>query len=654
MQAISGLFFSLSLVLAVSLGGQTLDYTWGPALIALAISLATGSVETWRLGKQPKSAWFAFAIIVLASGWLLWRCWGSPVREFGRSDGLLVASALVSCVWAWTIPARSLAIRFVMVTLALLGFVNLGIALVQVGKPEFALQYASRPAGLPSGLFGHYNHLADFAQVSAVLLAARAIWARDRLFERIIQALGALAAAWCVLLSGSRGGGLSLGAAIAVLFLCMGILAWRDKQRNRGIVTAIAVVMPLLIALLAPMAFTKIQERRGAKNPSILLAADDHFRLTMAGYAIKISTTQSWTGSGSRSFGWKKNAAADPDQDKLWERFNDDFVHNELLQAAVDYGWGGALLIVGAALVTGLAGVAGLAGRDDPDAAEKAALDALVCGGLAAMAGTLFHSNFSFVSHTLPGAMYLGLAFGLVLPKRAPSGELMSPPPPRFAPCLLLLPVAIVLGLTAWRATQAYRALWPALFGREAFAGSAPSLAVDHVQRAMDLWPGSELAGKAGHLCRAAAAQAPLPSEQQEWLTQATDFYATAGKLNPYDPEWPVNRAVLLATLGRADEAEQEFEKAIELQGGTERNFRARFYLASHLYRRWYDAWVKERRAEEAMGQFLRARELLREADRQGGLGQLGKEAKELVTGLDETIRFLEGAQVRPVPVQKK
>ena len=60
MQAISGLFFSLSLVLAVILGGQTLDYTWGPALIALAISLATGGFHIWRLGKQPRSAWFAF------------------------------------------------------------------------------------------------------------------------------------------------------------------------------------------------------------------------------------------------------------------------------------------------------------------------------------------------------------------------------------------------------------------------------------------------------------------------------------------------------------------------------------------------------------------------------------------------------------------
>ena len=652
MQAISGLFFSLSLVLAVILGGQTLDYTWGPALIALAISLATGGFHIWRLGKQPRSAWFAFAIILLASGWILWRSWGSPVREFGRSDALLVASALASCVWAWTMPARGPALRFVMVALALLGFANLGIAIVQLREPEFAWPFASRPVAFPSGLFGHYNHLADFSLVSTVLLAARAIWARDGLFERIIQALGAMAAAACVLLSASRGGALSLGAGVAVLFLCWGILAWREKKRNRGIVASIAVVVPVLIALLAPLAVSKIQERRGAKNPSVVQAADDRFRLTMAGYAIKISTTQSWTGSGSRSFGWRKNAVTDPEKDKIWDRFNDDFVHNELLQAAVDYGWGGALLILGAALVTGLAGVAGLAGRDEADPVHRAALDALACGGLAAMAGTLFHSNFSFVSHTLPGAMYLGLAFGFALPRREPAGE-MPGAPIRFAPGLLVLPVAIVLGLTGWRASQAYRTLWPVWFGREAYAVSAPELAVEHVQRAMELWPGSELAGKAGHVCRATAAAEGLPpTEQQAWLTQAAAFHATAATLNPYDPEWPVNRANVLSTLGSADEAERDFERAIELQGGAERNFQARYYFASHLYRRWYQAWTKERRAGEALGQFLRARELLREADRQGDLGHFGKEGKELVTGLEQTIRFLEGAQVRPEPVR--
>lgn len=650
MQAISGLFFSLSLVLAVMFGGQTIDYTWGPALVALALALATGGFQMWRLGTQPRSAWFAFAIILMASGWMLWRCWGSPVREYGRSDALLVTAALISCAWAWTMPARGPALRFMLGTLALLGFANLGLCLIQLGDPAFAWPYGSRPAERPSGLFGHYNHLADFSLVSALLLAARAILTRDSLFERIFQASGAVAAAACVVLSNSRGGAISLVAGMAMLSLCFGIVAWRNKKRSLAM---IAIVVPVLLGLLFPLVLNKVFQRRGMKTGEFTGIVDDRLRLTMAGYAVKISTSQPWTGSGSRSFGWKKNAVADPMGEKHLYRFNDDFVHNELLQAAVDYGWGGAILIVGAVLTTGLIGVAGLAGRDEPDPLQKAVFDALVCGGLAAMTGTLIHSNFSFVSHTLPGAMYLGLAFGFVLPKREAAEEFL-PPPLRLAPGILLFPLAILLGLAGWQGSRAYRILWPVSFGHEFFARTAPPLAVDHVQRAMDLWPGSELAGEAAHSCRAAAADKSLPaSEQQAWLTQAVDYYAAAATLNPYDPEWPVNRANVLSSLDRDDEAEHDFERAIELQGGTERNFQARYYFAAHLYRRWYVAWTKERRAGEALGQFLRARELLRETERQNTLFYSGKEGLDLIDGLDRTIRFLEGAQVRPEPVQK-
>jgi O-antigen ligase len=652
MQAISGLFFSLSLVLAVVLGGQTIDYTWGPALVALALSLATGAFQMWRLGKQPKSAWFAFFVILVASGWMLWGCWESPVSEYGRSDALLVVSALISCLWAWAMPARGLAIRFILGALALLGFANLGIALVQLRDPAFAWPFASRPAEFPSGLFGHYNHLADFSLVSALLLAARALWARDGVVERIVHILGVVAAVTCVLICGSRGGALSLGAGVGVLSLCFGLITWRDKKRNSGVVMAIAVIAPILIVLLAPMAIAKIQQRRGAKNPGeIIQVADDRFRLMFAGYAIQISSSQPWTGSGSRSFGWKKNAAADPEKEKISDQFNDDFVHNELLQAAVDYGWGGALLIVGAVVMTGLTGVAGLAGRDEADPSQKAAMDAVACGGLAAMAGTLLHSNFSFVCHTLPGAMYLGLAFGFALPRRELTREIPGMAV-RLAPCLLFVPGAILLGLTGWRASQAYHTLWPVLFGREATERSVPALALDHMQRAMELWPSSELVGRSGHLSRVAAAAENLPAaEQQAFLTQAVDSYATAVQLNPYDPEWPLNRATALSMLGRHDEAERDFEKAIELQGGMERNFRARFHFASYLYRRWYTAWVKERRAGEALGQFLRVRELLRESAQQNGLDRLGKEGQDLVKTVEQTIRFLEGAQVQPEPV---
>lgn len=653
MQALSGFFFSLALVLAVVFGGQTLDYTWGPALMALAAALVAACFD--KPGTRPAgmATRAVYGLVTVACGWILWRCAGSPVKEFARSDALLAVGLFAACSWIWRMPAPGVAIRMVMATLATLAFVHAGIGLVQVRDPAFAWPFAARPAGLPSGFFGHYNHLADFSLVSAVMLAARAIWGRERIGERVLYGAGAVAAAACVLMSGSRGGFLSLGLAGMVLVVTSGLIAWRDKSRNRRVVIGLAIAVPLVVTLLLPLGFKLVQERRGGTK-SLVEVSDDRFRLAFLRSAIKIANGQSMAGSGSRSFGWRKNAEWNPQQDGTADRFNDDFVHNELLQVAVDYGWIGALLVIAAAGGVGLAGVAGLVGRESADLRERGALDAVCCGGLAAMVGTLAHSNFSFVTHTLPGALYLGMAFGLALPRR---GGLLEGNPGRRWPAILALcavvPGALVLGWVGWVGTQTYRTLWPALFGRELLVVEDPARAIDTLERATKSWPSGELTGEAGHLSRQIAEWQgkPLP-EQEIWRTRAADFYRQAEELNPFDPEWAVNRANLLSLLGRDDEADRAFERAVVLEGGMGRNFWARYYFAAHLYRRWYQAWVKERRAGEALGQFIRARELLRDAAEQGSSGYLRKETRDLVEGLEKTIRFLEGARVVPEPVQ--
>lgn len=654
MQALSGFFFSLALVLAVVFGGQTLDYTWGPALIALAAALVTACFD--KPGTRPAgmAARVVYGLVAVACGWILWRCAGSPVKEFARSDALLAVGLFAACSWVWRMPAQGVAIRMVMATLAGLALANLGIGLAQLADPAFAWPFAVRPAGLPSGFFGHYNHYADFCLVIAVMLAARTIWGRDRMAERIFQGAGSLAAVTCVLISGSRGGYFSLLLALMVLVVMSGLIAWRDKSRNRRVIIGLAVALPLVVGLLSPVGLKLIQERRGGAANSLVRTADDRFRLVFIRCAIDISTEQSLAGSGSRSFGWRKNAAWDPQQDGMTDRFNDDFVHNELLQVAVDYGWIGALLVTVAVVSVGLGGVTGLVGRENAGGHEKGALDAVCCGGLAAMVGTLAHSNFSFVTHTLPGALYLGMAFGLALPLR---GGLLEGAAGRRWPRILascaVVPVALVLGWVGWVGTQTYRTLWPALFGREMLAAHDPARAIGLMEQVMKPWPSAELAGRAGHLGRVMAEQQGIaPQDQEVWRTRAAAFYGQAEGINPHDPEWAVNHANLLSLLGRNDEADRAYERAVMLEGGMERNFWARYYFAVHLYGRWYQAWIKERRAGEALGQFIRARELLRESDEQGGSGYKRREVRELAEGIEKSIRFLEGARVLPEPVR--
>lgn len=663
MQAISGICFAAAMALAVSLGGQTLDYTWGPAFLALALSLLAGIPQAWKQ-RRGIATWLPLAAVALAGGWILWRCSGSPVREFARSDALLIAGMVSAGLWGMVVRPAGPAIRMVMAALSLIAFANLAIALVQVRDQAFAWPFASRPGLFPSGLFGHYNHLADFSLVAAVFLAARFIFARDRVFERILQAAGVLANAGCVFTSQSRGGIVSLCAASFALIVLATLVAWRDKSPKRKNLTAVAVAMPLVIAALAVPVLKHFQERRGIQDASLEGFADNKSRLHSIGLAVDVTANHPWVGGGSRAFGWEKYAAWKPSESGMIAQ-NDDFVHNELLQVATDYGWIGALLVALAVFATGLCGLAGVMGGEGGQG--RNAVDALACGGLAAMVGTLVHSNFSFVTHTLPGALYLGLAMGCALPRRKadPAAEDYSSRPtvPGLVLTFVSLALVAVLGFAGVKGSGVYRSLWPVFFGKEHLAWVSPGVSLDRVHGAMETWPGSELAGSFARVAREISQRPGLPeSERSQWLSEAADLYGQASNLNPFDPEWAVNRANVLSILGRNEEAEKEFERAILLEGGMEGNFRARYYYAWHLHSRWYRAWTQpeahdpgdldfmERRASDALAGFLHARELLKEAAGMTELWVRGKEESELIKGLEETITFLEGAQVKPTP----
>ncbi len=641
----------LALALGVSLGGQTIDYTWGPALLALALALPTACGGASAFRERGKGTWIALAFLIFAWGWILWRCSSSPVREYARADALLAGGMIAGCVWALLAAPRGAAVRILMVGLTLLGLADLGIGLCQLRDPLFAWPFASRSAQpFPSGLIGHYNHLADFSLVSAAFLAARFLYARDSRPERVLQALGFVAAVSCVVMSGSRGGATALGTALAVLVVTAAFRAWRDKSKQARSLGIAAVVTLVLLAVAWVVVVRHSQERRGIQNGGVEKFADNYSRLLTYGQALDMSLQHPLAGGGSRSFGWLKYAAWKPEESGLQPK-NDDFVHNELLQSAVEYGWGGALLIGAAALASILCSVAGLLSGGSTAAAERARrgpVDAMMCGGLAAMSGTLMHSNFSFVTHTIPGAIYLGLAIGFALPRR-----LVESYPSAKATLLALLILSPLAGLLAWagfRGSSAYRQLWPVSFGREQLGRIAPGLGMERMRAAIDTWPAADLSGSAGNLARQAAVREGLSADEaKDWFAQAADRYADARKLNPFDPEWAINRANVLSAAGRDADADAEYEAALRLQGGMEGTFRVRYYYARHLFGRYYRDW-KEKQCppERAMAGFIRARDLLKEAAPETEQWIRGKEEADLLKGVEDMVSFMEGAHIVP------
>jgi len=656
MQIVSGLLFALSLCLAVLWGGQTIDYTWGPALLALTGSLSALAFSRFPLQRWSRSTRWAAALTILACGWILWRCWESPVQDFARSDALLAGALLASFLWGLFIPPAGAAMRLVFGGLVLLGVANLVLCLFQLQDPAIAWPFASRPATLPSGLFGHYNHLADFSLVSAMILAARLLFGRESRKWRALLATGAIAAGSCVLISGSRGGLIALGAAACVLLALSAVVAWRVKSRHRVVITVCSIVVPMLGGLLLIPVLNKVQARRGsgesvAAESTAQGFADNLSRLTLYGTAVDIVAEQDWRGGGSRSFGWKKYALWNPETRGTWGQRNDDFVHNELLQTAVDYGWPGALgvsIAVFAVVSVGIAGLMMTGNSRNPD--DRGLYDALACGGIAALAGTLLHSNFSFVTHTLPGAMYLGFAMSLALPRRDPcDGPLLLPARCEWIGRVFLVVLAVGLARAGTAGTSAFAALWPVWYGSHESGALPPETAMERIDGALQRWPDAEISGRAANFARSVSVRPSIPeTERGSWIERSARLYGEAVARNPFDPEWRVNQANTLSLLGKGGEADAAFEKAIGLQGGMEATFRARYYLGLHLYKRWYDIWVKEARAEEALSQFLRARALLVEAKANTPVSIWSQEGDTALKGVEEIIGFLEGAHILP------
>lgn len=243
----------------------------------------------------------------------------------------------------------------------------------------------------------------------------------------------------------------------------------------------------------------------------------------------------------------------------------------------------------------------------------------------------------------------MGLALGMALPRHGGTSRVTARPGWTRLARAACLPLFIGVGIAAFQATRVYHDLWPVWFSRAELANHFPEESLSRIDRAISRWPAAELAGRAADITRTAAdSPATSPADRTDWLDRTATYYSEAARLNPFDPEWAINGANLLSLLGRDEEAEALFMRSIDLQGGMESMFRARYYYGRHLYHRWYRLWTLERREEEALHQFLLARDLLDQAKQTTPGSYWGTEGLELRAGLEKVIFFMEQAKVKP------
>lgn len=570
MAVMAAVLFSLAFAASVMLGPQLALWRSGPALVLLAGACVCvlGSRES-----LPRTVlWTGLALV----GWIAFRCMTAPVVEFALADGMLLAFCVAAFLIGGTAFASRGGVEIVFSGLGLLVLANWVPMWFQSRDSSYVLWLPRGSEGFPSGFFGYYGDCAAFLTAVA-LLAGGLVWdGRRATWFRMFMGVVALAAAAGVVFTKTRGGMIGLGTGGLVLLLAPW-LTLRRGSRWRGVM---ALALPLIVVaglLSLGEGFSEAQRARGTDAVSQGKVFDDSARLFWWQLAASGIATHPWTGGGSRSFSWENFRFWEADR-SISQDIQPEFVHNEFLQLTNDYGIIGLLLVV---TVFGAMIVLGITGRwSGAAAAERTPL---LLGGIAALAGLLVHGLFHFVFHLPPAALVLGLALAAVL---APAMVRPSARPPSAtgagpwvaAGCAMFLGWLAVMTLPVFRqlAPVAYR------FGQP-LPDEAGTLA--RVSAAAASWPGHEMHLLRANLCQQMAGELPV-AERPALLEAAADSFGTVLDRHPFLAQASVNRANVLSALGRDDEAEEEYARAIRLQGGLTRGFKAHYAASRHHARR--------------------------------------------------------------------
>ena len=576
MSACSSVFLIIALVLAVGIGPQTRPWTWGPAMLALGISVAAALPVFWKKSRLTADFWMlAYGTVV--TGWYAWRAWNSPVAELGMADLMLLAGVVGSFISVRASEGNATAERILMWGIALLLAANVVVVGKQVIDPSFTPVFRSRATVFPSGFYAHYNEAANYLIASSLLVAAAALFGRHGSATRIVWSVIAVGGLAAVYFTRSRGG--ILGAAVGGGVFVAAALMLGQRQKARWFAPAL-VAIPLLGLGLAAFLYQGLQgsQEMRLSGSNIAGIMDNNSRLFLLGIALSCIGLHPLAGGGSRSYSWESFGFFENKLQGDVITHLPDQVHNEIIQAATDYG------LIGAGLLIGLLGALVVAAvvriLFSETTADRDSNDVWRVGGLAALTGMFVQSCFSFVFHLFPGVMLLGICLAA-----------MSRPPvtrgrrPQVIGSRILLTVAAVAGVIVlipwgWKGSQVTRVLWPSYFSKVSLTTDESK--IDALTEAIHLWPQSTFFMDRAAIFQTAVADA----EANEFTKRAIYDYEQAEKFHPHDPAPAINRANLLSQLQRDAEAEQAYERAIRLQGGMEPAFRGHFSLANHLLRK--------------------------------------------------------------------
>ena len=525
------------------------------------------------------------------------RIFFSPVEYIARTDLYMLLGALMLYLFValyLTVPKY----RFIFImTLLVLALVHVTIGGIQYLRgqrfPLFDFIEKADYGLRATGLYICPNHLAGFLEVTALMGLSIVCWSRRSFWVKLLAGYGAVICAVGIVLSGSRGGYLSIFVGVFA-FGVLSFLAMRRAQRQQLWISAIGTVVVSAILFIGIAA---LFSRHYALQSRATRIFSGDIRTEIWKMGIEQFKLSPIHGTGSATFQYygrlfrPASVQADP-----------EYVHNDYLQLLAEFGIIGlatGLIFLGVHLWFGLKALNYFV-TERPIARYRLQSDtlALNIGALSAATTYVVHSFLDFNLHIPANSLLLAFVFGMLanpgvmMPRITETSERITHYLKLTLPALgVWVAVTSLPTLPAeYFAEQARQAFREERY-KDAVELAAIGLAGDPRNPYLHLYQGQARSSIGETTTDPDAARAAYTAAvdsfrkgiklypQEQWMMiglasaldglgqfiEARSIYLEAIKWNPTSAPIHLYFATHLRLAGRFDEAELAYKKSLEL-----------------------------------------------------------------------------------------
>ncbi len=569
---------ALAFLASQALGGGTRLLFAFPAYAILAL---VGMIALLRLrGHHSRPHRQALFSAGLFASYLLARAFFSPTSWLAQLDIYSVLAGLDAYLITALVVTDGRK-RMTVVALLLAGAViQVVIGAIQFTNGDnwmpFPFLYRFGASFRASGFYASPNHLAGLLEIVGAFGLGLTFFSRWPVWAKLLAGYASVVCYIGVILSGSRGGYLSVLFSLLV-FALLSLRLIRAAGPTFQFRLTIAAFALLVVAILGACLIIQKSDYLSERASRV---AEKDVRLDYWRAALQQFRLAPVFGTGSRTYLYYGRLFRSPTV-----QLDPVYVHNDYLQLLAEYGAAGGVLLVlllAPHLRWGLISARRLGPRRI--ASSHIILSnnmALNLGALSALAACLVHSFFDFNLHVPANLLLVCFVFGILATNGVPEEQGESSRNwtllPRFALAALSLLLAMQIGRLApgqWHLERARIALRGQRLA-ECLSESSSGLQFEKHHPELFYYLGRTRFLSADRE-RDAAAQTSL-------YGQAFEAYEKAWRMDPMNVTYSFELAVTLDALGRFSEAESHFDDARKLDP---LSVPIQVYYQDHL-RRW-------------------------------------------------------------------